>query len=385
MLQFKFTFKYIIVCTVGIITLSTPCYARVYDIYRADYIKGPFCSAIGGACASDPDFDNSFFQNPASLEAGKENWDYDYDFNKSNSPEPGMGKDNIVSESTFYAGGLYAGPKWGYGLALSVQNDQVQSTAVLVDQNGFQQAINVNDRGNTYILTLPVAYKYNSKLSLGAAASFLYQNHSIDVAGASASIKPASDWPALSLSIGGIYSHSDNWRYGLWIKSPQVYEYNLNMNVNSLGNQITYKEDFFLQTPWMINLGASFMPLEDERTIFMDLDIIGSTPDGYLQSFDSFTANNNAAAQKVLVNKGRNIVIEPRLGWRSAWGRGSGGTYMLGAYYENSRWENEEGRAHETFGIAYKWTVNFYIFDTIELMFGLDIANNFQQAFVTYR
>lgn len=357
--------------------------ARIYDVYRADYVKGPFCSAIGGACASDIDFDNSFFQNPATLEAGLGNWDYDYDFNKSNTPEPGMSSDNLTSESSFMAGALYAGETWGYGFSVSVLNDQVHSNAVLIDEEGRSRNIIIDDRANTYLFSLPVGYKYSPHLAIGASLSVLFQHHEIDVENAAGSFsKPMSNLPTPTLSAGAIYKQNSKWRYGAWAKLPNVYGYGLEIDLNSFGNQVTYKEDIILYSPWTLNAGSSYMPFEDERTLFFDLDLIGSSKDSYLQSFDTLTAQLN---ESKLIKKGRSLVVEPRVGWRSAWGRGSHGTYMVGAYFENSRWEGESGRLHETFGISYKWTVNFFIFDTIELMTGIDVAPSYQQFLLTYR
>ncbi len=356
--------------------------ARVYDIYRADYTKGPFCSTIAGACASDIDFDSSFFQNPASLEAGRENWDYDYDFNKKNSLEPGMQRDNTVSESTFMAGFIWAGEKWGAGLAFSIQNDYVRSKASLMDDQGRSQAIDISDHASTYILTVPVAYRYSNKLSLGGSASFLFQDHRMDVVGINASSKPFSDLPIPSFSLGAIYKYSENLRLGSWFRSTSSYGYSMNMDFESFGNQLSYKEDVELVFPWMWALGASYMPFQDERTLFMDVDIIGATSDSYLMGYDTFT---NLVNDKNLVKKGRNVVAEPRVGWRSAFGRDSKATYSLGLYYENSRWEGEEGRLHYTGGVSYKWPTQFFIFDGVELMVGIDTARDFYQFFLTYR
>lgn len=356
--------------------------ARVYDIYRADYTKGPFCSTIAGACASDVDFDSSFFQNPASLEAGRENWDYDYDFNKKNSLEPGAQKDNEAEESTFMAGFIWAGEKWGAGLSFTIQNDNVQSKASLTDDQGRSQAINVSAQASTYIFTAPLAYKYSNKLSFGTAVSFLYQNHNIDVAGVNSSSKPFSNLPTPSFTMGTIYKYSENLRLGSWFRTTSSYGYSMNLDFQSFGNQLTYKEDINLVFPWMLAIGASYMPFEDERTLFMDVDVVGATTNSYLMSYDTFT---NLVNDKNLVKKGRNIVAEPRLGWRSAFGRESKATYSLGLYYENSRWEGEDGRMHCTGGVSYKWPLQFLIFDGVELMVGIDAARDFYQFFLTYR
>ena len=88
--------------------------ARYYDLYRADYTKGSYCSAIGGACASDIDFDNSFFQNSASLTAGGADFDYDYDYIEGNNLEPGMKGANSVSETSFMFAIAYSKRNWSY-------------------------------------------------------------------------------------------------------------------------------------------------------------------------------------------------------------------------------------------------------------------------------
>ncbi len=357
--------------------------ARIYDVYRADYMKGPFCTAIGGACASDPDFDNSFFQNPASLEAGHENWDYDYDYNKSGNPEPGTNKNNTLEESSFMAGALYAGETWGYGFSVSVMNTAVHTTAVLIDEQDRARSIVIDERARTYMFSFPVGFKVNSNLSLGASLSALFQHHELDVDHSiGTASKPKNEIPFPTLNLGAIYQDQPSLRFGVWAKLPNIYSYSLGLQLQSFGNTVNYQEDIVLYFPWMLNFGVSYIPFKDERTLFFDLDIIGSSENSFLQSFDALSSS---LKNKDLVEKGRSIVIEPRIGWRSAWTRGSSGTYMLGSYYENSRWQNESGRLHATMGLSYKWNVNFFIFETVELMGGLDLAPNYQQVFVTYR
>lgn len=352
--------------------------ARVYDIYRVDYVKGAFCSTIGGACASDSDFDGAFYQNPASLTSDGSNWDYDWDIITNNSLEPQMQRTSTVNENVYSGAFAWAEARFGVGFSLAYQTDKVSTNAVVTDDNGNKQALRLSTNAATYLLNFPISYRYSSTWSVGAALNLIFHKEAFDLGGnlGSASVNSIGPSAGMGVSFGVLYFPSSKLRIGSWFRSPVSVMEEIHIRVQSFGNDIDYLEDAQLRLPALWSTGVSWMPWEDKRTLLFDISMVGWTKNGWLLSYDNFAS---AVNEQELYEKGRKITLEPRLGWRSPWSTGSHGTYMLGTYWEPARTEGARGRAHGTGGISYAFS------DYFELMAGFDVSRDFSQIFLTYR
>lgn len=352
--------------------------ARVYDIYRADYVKGAFCSVIGGACASDSDFDSAFYQNPAALTATEANWDYDWDFAENNSVEPQMDKQNQVQENVYSGAFAWAGDKWGLGLSVAYQSDHVESHASVTDDNGNSQGVDLTTDASTYFINIPAGYRVSREWSVGAGVSFIFHDEKFETSGTSgeASVKGLKPSPGVGIFFGALYMPSPSIRFGTWFKSAMSYFEQINIHLSSVGNTIDYTEQAQLHVPWIWSTGMSWMPWEDQKTLLFDLAAVGWTYQGYLLNYDNFAG---AIKAEKLISKGHKVTVEPRLGWRSPWWTGSKGTYMVGSYLEPSRTEGYNDRLHGTLGVSYSLATYF------ELMVGVDVSRDFAQIFITYR
>lgn len=361
--------------------------ARYYDLYRADYTKGSYCSAIGGACASDIDFDNSFFQNPASLTAGGADFDYDYDYIEGNNLEPGMKGANSVSETSFMFAIAYSKRNWGIGLSVSEQRDEVDATTSLIDDQGATQLLRTISTANTWVINIPLSYRITRQFHFGAALVTMFQHQEVKPEGTDtfSSTAAAQSGPSFGASLGSIYEFSPFSRFGIWARTPITYYLTQDISTAAFGSKIDYHEDIGLNLPLLCAAGYSFNPWEDKAVFMFDLNYVGVTRDGNLLSFDTFSSETSQAGNRKVIAKGRKPVVEPRMGLRTPWWHGSNGTLMLGSYYENSRWENYRGRPHLTGGLAYKLPFHVPLLDEVELMAGFDVAKDYQQIFLTYR
>lgn len=351
--------------------------ARTYDTYRADYAKGAFCSAIGGACSADIDPENAYFQNPAALAAGKLGLSFDGDYNSSANLEPGMKAKNDVSEASYMGGISYSWTKFGIGLSINGRNDTVRSQASLLDDQGKTQVLSLADSSTRVEVRLPIAFGIAPKWTVGVGFTTLFYKDTIDLPGATAAkVTQIEKFPSLSLTVGVIYAASQMWKFGSWIKTPQIYYENVKIHVDTFGNTLDYQEDVALRVPWIWSTGARWSPGPRGMHLFFDVDVIGATQNGYLLTYDTFAG---AIGERGLTAKGRNIAVEPHVGWSAPWTASSRGTYLLGSYYENGRTQAINGRVHGTAGIAYD------LKNWVEGLVGIDFARDFFQVLLTVR
>lgn len=356
---------------------STNVHARVYDLYRADYPKGAFCSAIGGACASDVDPEDAFFQNPAALTAGEPDFSFDGDYTPSGNLEPGMKQNNDVSESQYMAGLGWSGEDFGIGGSITGRRDQVNSNVSVIDEQGLTQKFPLSSDALQLMVNIPLSFRISRSLSFGVALNgFSYSQTMSSSGGQRASSASPDAMFRLGFTVGMVGKMGKKFRIGSWFKSPITAYSSLDFQSDAYGNTLNYHEDMALRMPWIWAGGISYMPWGDERTILFDADVVGDTPGGYLLGYDTFaTATGNSS----IVQKGTHVVIEPRLGMRMPWSHGSPTTVLLGTYYETSRYQAIAGREHFTAGVAYKAT------NWIELMLGGDFSRDFSQVFFTFR
>lgn len=375
----------LIVLAIGL-SMSHPASARAYDLYRADYFKGAFCSVIGGACAADNDFDSSFFQNPASLTAKGGNWDYDYDFIKDNNTEPGTDTANVNSQVTFMLAAAYSTEKYGLGISLTRVNHRVDAHAAFYDDAaGAPIVFDTATRASNYQINAPFSYHFSRRLNLGATLNLNFFQQKTEITNSStASYRSSSAFPVgLGFTLGAIYSLNERLNLGTWIRSPITYYYDQSIQASSSFTRFSYQEDMALNEPLVWAIGAAWTPWGNGTVFYYDLNVVGTTADGNELGYDSFAT---AAGSDRLVSKGRKIVIDPRIGARIVLPRYPTATLSLGAYYENSRWAGSDGFTHATGGFAYKFpNFKFLMFDGVEIMAGLDVAKNYKTFFFTYR
>lgn len=368
------------------VLFAVPASARFYDMYRADYIKGTFCAVIGGACAADIDFDNSFFQNPASLTAGGSDWDYDYDAIKGDNLEPGMKGQNDVQDSTFMGAIAYSGTNWGVGFSFLKRTTTVSALGTFSDDAaGASAEFRTNTTATLFQFNLPISYKVTNNYHLGMTFTAIYQSIGLYISGQGAtdSNTPLQPGPALGISLGGIFRISPDFITGGWLRTPMTYYTQQAISTQSTFTRFDYAEDIALHYPTLLSIGVGWTPWQNKNGLYFDLNFVGATNDGFLLTYDNFAA---AGASNRLLRKGSNTVIDPRLGARFPWWAQSNGTISLGTYYENSRWENQPDIWHATGGISYRFPdFKFLVFDGVELMIGADIAKNYGLFFFTYR
>ncbi len=357
---------------------SPPAQASTYDVYRADYFKGAFCSAIGGACASDIDLENAFFQNPAALTAGGPTWNFDGDYQRSPSLEPGMRGENQVIERQFMGGIGWSDGRFGIGFSVTGRRDRIQSTIDVTDAQNQPQKLPLTTRLHELELNLPVGIQLDSGISIGLKISAIALSQSIRIQeGATASTQDAGDSLRWRLTAGVIVPLSSHFRVGSWWSTPVTQEAEVQFSETVFNQTLHFQENVALHLPWIWAWGGSWMPWEDARTFFLDLNWVGTTPHGYLFSGDTLASS---LGQGHLREKGRSLTVEPHLGYRTPWGKNfDSGNLMGGIYYEPSRWQNLPGRLHFTAGISY------HAFTWLELMMGGDVARDFFQLFLTFR
>jgi hypothetical protein len=363
--------RLLLVFVFSIFVFSQESNARVYDLYRADYPKGAFCSVIAGACTSDTHLESAFFQNPASLTAeGSLEHDgaygFDGDYNRSDNLEPGMKGNNNVNESQFMGGLGYRKDRWGVGLGIFGHQENVNSQVTVVDSQNLTHNFGLQTSATIIEFNLPLAYRISDSLSLGFS---LYGTSYSEAA------NPASGLN-FGFTLGAIDLVNSQWTIGSWFRSPVTNYTTIQLDTQAYSTTLQYEEDFALHSPWIFANGVSFKPWNDTREFLFDLDVIGNTYQGYLLTYDTFST---AVGDSRLRAKGRNVVAEPRLGYRMPYANENKGTLFFGSYLETSRWDGLPSRIHGTGGIAYK------TLDWLELMVGADVASSFFQLFLTFR
>ncbi|MBC7693527.1 MAG: hypothetical protein H7222_17305 [Methylotenera sp.] len=349
-------------------------FARTYDSYRSDYPKGAFCSAIAGACASDDDLENSFFQNPSALTSKGPDWNFDGDFQDSSNLEPGVRKSKDISEQNFMGGIGWGGEQWGIGLSFTGRNTRVIGTTAVQSSGGTRQVFATTARANSLQFNLPVSYRVSSHLSVGASliVSSFSENLSADPS-AGTFISSNNDRPRVGVSVGFIESLNANWRVGSWFRSAIANRTQLSVDSDAVSPPVHSQEEFLVNNPWILATGASWMPWADSRTLLFDVDVIGKTSQGDLLGYYAPQSGGN------LTPKGRRITFEPRLGYRMPYAHEARGTIHTGLYYEPSRRPEFGGRVHVTGGLSY------HVLSWLELMAGADVSRDFFQFFLTFR
>ncbi len=366
------------VLVICLLSYSSIGYAKFYDMYRADYTKGAFCSALAGACASDNNPENSFFQNPASLESAGTELVYDGDFNPSDNLEPGMKTSSVLDQSTYMGGIAIAGPMWGYGLSMSGRSSSVNASATLVDDQDRSQSLNTKNSSTTIFFNFPFAKRVSPKFSVGIALLGMYYLESFEIENSPKSKTNSLDkFPQLGLSLGYLYSFSNYFRIGSWFRSPITYYVKQEIDVQQFSNQVRITEDLGLNYPLIFSNGISYMLWGDQRTFLLDLDLVGKTTNGFERTLDVFSTavNETSAAARF---KGRKIALEPHLAWRSPWWTGAKGTYTLGTYYENGRWDKIFGRIHGVTSVAYELGI-------FEAIVAVDVAKEYFNLLFSFR
>lgn len=372
---------FVLVC-IGLIETT---WARYYDLYRADYPKGAFCAVIAGACASDNDSESAFFQNPASAipPGAEESFQFDGDYGPLNNLEPGM-KTSSEVDQTLYMGGIgLNGKKWGWAASLTGVSVSMKTKGQVVDDSDRTQNVTAKDTNYTILLNVPVAYRLTKTLSVGASLFSLYYYEALQVEGApKSSTKPIETFPPIGFRFGYLWAPSKNFRMGSWARTAITEYVTQDITVSQFSTQIQITEQLGLHDPWIIANGISIMPWADDRTVLMDLDIIGTTSNGYLRTLDTFA---NATKNTGFRQKGRQVALEPHLAWRSPFSNHSKFWYFLGTYYENSRWDGLPGRIHGTFGLSYKIKLLRSLIGDIEMIVGGDVAKNYFDLQFSFR
>ena len=371
-------FAPLLICTAFFLFFGIDAKAFTYDMYRNDYAKGAFCTAIAGACAADIDPANSYFQNPASLEMGEPGLNFDGDYKPADNIEPGMKTSNQVTENTFMGGVGYAGDQFGWAFSISGRTNNVKSNASFLNELDQVRTLASEDSNLTLLFNIPVAYRINSDLSVGASLNGIYYSEKITVEGAKVSATSAvNKFPSFSLRFGSIYRLSPYFRIGGWLRTPMTFSVVQDLNYSTSTFSVNSSERVDLHYPFMSSIGLSFMPFADKRTILFDLEFVGTTLYGFERTLDTFDSASNTSVKRA---KGHKMVIQPHLAWRSPWTEGSLGTYYLGTHYESSRWEGLSGRIHGVTGVSY--VVKSL---DIETILAIDLASDFVSLQVSFR
>jgi hypothetical protein len=353
--------------------LSAPAQARDYDTYRADYFKGAFCSAIGGACVADNDIISGLFQNPAALATGEPTWDFDGDYSSRGLAEPGTVNGNYGAvDSSAVGGAAYSTGKFGGGFSIVWRRANVDSPTMITEDSG--KRISTRLYGNTYLtqFRIPLAYHFESGASVGITLVFNHQHEELNLADSAQVLQTQPSTNKLRIALGGLYPASPDLRLGSWFRIP-VSLANYVAFASPATGFISYKEDFTQHAPWIWGVGGAYQASRS-WTLYAENDLIGPTPEGYLFSYAIFTADSSS---KALIEKGRSIAFEPHIGARHQINQKL--HLHMGGYYENARWENISGRVHATGGVSYQ------IGNFVEVIAGADVARRFTQLFFTFR
>ncbi len=329
-------------------------FAIEYDLFTSEYPKGAFCAAIGGACAGDPDFDHGFFQNPAALTSQDEFWDFDFDFSTSNSLENGITGNNRVSQDTGLGALAFSNGKFGYGISYTEDNISVSQTS------------NLQTTAHNYFLSIPLSYALSKKIHIGVALTGFLHTETLMSSADSGQIHAQQD-PSIGFTFGGLYLHNSVLSFGSWFRTP------LDSHVDRTLQSPSYMDQIGVHLPWIFALGAGYRPFEDQTSFTFDLNLIGQTSGGMAPSYDTI----------VHIPKGRDLVVDPRLGFKTPWFKDSKGTLLLGCYYANSRTEGFKGAVHGTAGVAYRVLIPWV--DSLEFMAAVDLAQDYSKVFLTFR
>ncbi len=371
---------WIIPGAVVVILASSSAHARVYDLYRSDAPKGAFCSAIAGACSADPELENGFYQNPASLTAGAAKWNFDLDYDGSGNLEPGSKGENSIQESTFSGGIGGSWENWGIGLGFVQKRTEVDSTVAVTDSLGLVQKFPLSSTSSSLDLLVPISRRVNSRLSVGMGVSASIWSLSL-VGGNGSRAQVTRDSAPIRWGFRvGTYFHepASSWSFGSWLRLPSTRYSHVVFDTQAYSNSLHYEEDVARHDPWVWATGARWTPWRDGKFFLLDLKFIGPTTDGYLLTYDTFAT---AFGESQLRAKGRSIVVEPRAGFQipTHFRSGRKSTLLLGSFLESSRREGLGSRVHFTGGLSYEAISGF------EFMIGGDIAKDFAQLFITFR
>jgi hypothetical protein len=347
--------------------------AEVFDFYKAYATKGSFCTVVGGACAADPDFDSGFFQNPASLTASRDNFDFDFDLNLDGAGnlEPGTNSYDSATQHSWMAAIAY---RWGR-IAAGVSTDhQIYNVTTTAQWSGGTLVSTVHAREESW--NFPLSYRWNDNLFLGAALTAFTYLVQTDTSQPLTFVGASQSAPSLAWSLGGIYSPHPGLWVGGWLRLP--FNYHFAQYVSGANLQVADNE--VIAYPLQIHTGATWKPAQSSITYLFQVDVIGTTPGGELSSFDALSSALNQTAQPA---KGRNLAIDPHLGLRGPiaerW------NYYVGGYFASSRVEGIGGVAHGTGGISYRLPLPYGFLDALEFMAGLDVARDYTQVLLTFR
>lgn len=346
----------------------------MYDVYRADYAKGAFCSVIGGACASGESMENAFFQNPASLTRSDNEWGFDADYNQSSSLEPGMKGENAVGETQYLAGIGTRKGNFGIGLGIFGRTTSVSSQVTIFDDQGINQKFPLQTNSTHLEFNLPVSYRYQN-FNFGLALVGAYTDFSLNTAGRSLEVRKSG--VNFGFALGMITRLSPKVRFGSWFRSSLTNYASISIDQDFPASTLHYNEDLAIHTPWIMAAGFALQTgIKSEWSA--GLHLIGDTQNGLQLTYDTFST---ALGDRGVRAKGRYVSLEPRMGYKTPWPwiEQDKGTLLFGAYFEPSRWDGISGRLHETFGIAHK------TFEFAEFMVGGDLAKDFFQIFLTFR
>lgn len=355
--------------------LAPPSWSRTYDLYRPDYFKGAFCSAIGGSCAAESDLIAGLFQNPASLITGKEDWDFDGDFVAKSNLEPGMKSGNDISETTAVAGFGYSWQKFGTGIAFLYKKDSVTSDLTIFDDSASSQKTKTQTHASSLQVRVPFSHVITPELSLGMAVSVLNHKQNLNIESAASGVTPTGD-TKIGLSFGAMVSLPPNFQFGSWVRLPRTLSEHLEFKSTVPGTTVNYSEDLDLHYPWIWANGLKWTAT-NSATFFLEGDLVGLTEKGFLLSYDSLSAS---VGEKGLTEKGRSITFEPHAGARFNVSGDGKLKLHLGSFYEPSRSQGFSGRTHYSGGISYILGHDF-----CEILAGVDLAKNLSQILFTIR
>lgn len=357
--------------------LAHSAWARVYDLYRVNYQKNAFCAAIGGACTSDTNRENSLFQNPAAIVTGEPGILFDGDLNFAGNLEPGMRAHDDIRELTYMAGIGWSWKDFGVGATLMGSYAVVKSHALFHQAAGIEAQVDATAESKLMFFSVPIGWRVSEKLALGASVLGRYYSEAVTPLNSPESeTQTRNTVPPPSLGAGAIYFANEYLRLGTWFRLPVRYDVARKIIVNAPSGQIAVDETISVRFPALYSVGASWMPWADDATLFADLVLVGRTTNSYLRTLDTFPSNLGSLD---LPAKGRDLVLEPHLGWRSPLSVGLPFTLHLGSYYESSRIQGISGRVHGTTSLSYKLSAGF------EPLLGIDLARDYVQVLVTVR
>ncbi len=350
---------------------------RNYDMFRTDYPKGAFCTAIAGACASDHNPENAFFQNPAALAFGNEEHElyYDADFNPHDEIEPGMQTSDQVGGLIAMAGLGYFWKRFGLGVSYVLRQSTVTSpSSALVDDQGGLHSLKAQSAGYTSLITVPMGVRIHENWSVGLSFVGLYYQETLAITtpdGQKLASPVSSGFPSMGLTVGTIYQPLQSLRLGAWMRLPIALAINQGFSYTYAGNSINYSEQLTMWQPYLSGVGASML-LSRHQTLFVDLYFIGTTQYGFLRTLDFF---DDTVLGRELLEKGHLMVIEPHLAYKIEIGRGA---VSFGGYYESARVGGEKNHIHAAFGVSYH-------FSFAEIQGAFDVAEDFRSFQVSMR